>query len=150
MAHRKSKRVGRWGSYSATSIGTGDLQDAIEDALREYGDVVFQATEEGITAGAYVLMDELRKASPKIKKAPKGYVSKNFGKRWKVEGIGKYKLKRYVGNSTVVDGKDGDPISLTNIFEYSTTRGAPFVVDTFDDNIDKIAAAVVAEIKKEV
>lgn len=152
MKHRKKVRVGRWGSYSfdSTEISPDALGDAIAEALREYGDVVYQATEEGLTAGAYVLKDELRAATPNIKNPPRGYSKKNFGKRWKVIGEGKYKLQRYVGNSTVVSSKEGDPISLANIFEYSTTRGHPFVKDTFENSINKIAAAVVAEIKKEV
>jgi hypothetical protein len=138
--HRKAVRVGRWGSYS--SVPVSGLQEAIEDALREYGDVVYQATESGLDAAAYALQDELRAATPKR--------TKMFAKSWKVEGAGKYKLMRFIGNTKTVKGKSGDPVALANIFEYSTTRGHPFVKDTFESSIDKMAAAVVAEIKKEV
>lgn len=148
MPKKRGPKVGRWANFS--SVKVDGLQEAITETLREYGDVVFQATEEGVTAGAYALKDELQAATPTIKNPPKGYSRKNFGKHWKVIGEGKYKLQRYVGNSTVVSGKDGEKISLTNIFEYSTTRGHPFVKDTFENSIDKVAAAVVAEIKKEV
>lgn len=147
MKHRKAVRTGRWGSYSSTNVN--GLQKAIEDTLREYGDLVYQATEDGITAAAYVLSDELKQASPEIKNPPRGYSRKNFGKHWKVTGIGKYKLMRFVGNTTTVQGKE-DPIALTNIIEYSTTRGHPFVKRTFDASVEKMAAAAVAAIKKEV
>lgn len=146
----EKKKVGRWANYSGPAISTDDLQEVITGILQDYWDVVYRATEDGLTAGAYALKDALRDATPKIKNPPKEYEKKNFGKRWKVIGEGKYRLKRYVGNSTVVSGKDGVPISLANIFEYSTTRGHPFVKDTFENSTGKIAAAVVATIKKEV
>ena len=148
MPKKRGPKVGRWANFS--SVKVDGLQEAIAETLREYGDVVFQATEEGATAGAYALKDELQAATPTIKNPPKGYSRKNFGKHWKVIGEGKYKLMRFVGNSTVVSGKGGEPISLANIFEYSTTHGHPFIKDTFENSIDKVAAAVVAEIKKEV
>lgn len=148
MKHRKQNRVGRWGEFSVVPVK--GVQEAVMEILRDYGDVVYEATEEGLTAASYVLVDKLREATPKIKKPPKGYQKKNFGKRWKVEGIGKYRLRRYVGNTTTVSSKEGDPISLANIFEYSTTRGYPFVKETYENSIGDMAAAAVAEIKKEV
>lgn len=152
MKHRKQNRIGKWGSYSfdPTSISPDGMQEAIANILQEYGDAVFIATEDALTAGAYALKDELRDATPNIKNPPKGYTKKNFGKRWKVVGEGKYRLKRYVGNSTVVSSKEGDPVSLTNIFEYSTTRGHPFVKNTVENSADKVAAAMVAAVKKGV
>lgn len=150
MPKKRGTKIGRWENFSSPRTNPDGLQEAIYELLREYGDVVYHATEEGVTAGAYALKDELQAATPTIKNPPKGYSKKKFAKRWKVIGEGKYKLQRYVGNSTVVSGKDGEKISLANIFEYSTTRGHPFVKDTFENSIDKVAAAVVAEIKKEV
>ena len=57
---------------------------------------------------------------------------------------------RYVGNSVTVEGKDGKEIALLNILEYSTVNGHPFVKDVVKRSYDKMAAVVVAEIKKGV
>ena len=132
------------------SVNTATLQSAIEDILRAYGDVVYEATADGIEAAAYVLMEELRAASPTMKDPPKGYKRLNFGKRWKVKRPGENRLYRYVGNTTVVTNKKGDEIPLANILEYSTVRGKPFIEATHNASIDKMARAAVAEIKKEV
>ncbi len=137
---RKANRTGRWGSY--TSVPVDSLEMAIAEALEEYGDVIYQATEDGLTKGAYAMSDALKQATPRGK-------TKLLSKKWKVEGVDKYKLKRYIGNTKTVKGKDGEPISLVNIFEYSTLHGKPFVKETFDKNANKVAAIIVAEIKKE-
>ena len=141
--------MGKWTSFSGVQV-TG-FQDAVEDILREYGDVVYQATEEGLTAAEKVLINSLKSVTPEISadKAPKGYKRKNFRKNWKGTGK-KYKLLRFVGNSTVVAGKKNGDISLANIFEYSTTRGKPFIKATAESSSDAMARAVVDEIKKEV
>ena len=149
MPKTKGPKVGRWASYSAGSIKASDLQDAIADILSEYGDAVYLATEDGIDAAEKVLVNNLKAATPEIKNPPKGYKKKNFKKGW--QGTGKkYKLRRYVGNSVTVNSDKNGPISLTNIFEYSTTRGHPFVKQTFENSVDEMAAACVAEIKKGV
>ena len=139
---RKDNPVGRHGNFSSVPI-TG-LQDAIEDMLREYGDVVYIATEEGLDAAAYTVLAEIKDATPRGE-------TKMFYKRWKVEGSqGTYKLRRYIGNSTQVEDSKGNKIALANIFEYSTVRGNPFIKRTFENSIPKMAAAVVAKIKQEV
>ena len=121
-------------------VNTGTLQSAVEELLREYGDVVYKATEEGLDAAEKVLLSALKDASPTRKGGLK--------RSWKGSGK-KYKLARYVGNTKTVSGKNGE-IPLLNILEYSTTRGKPFVRKTFDANIDNMANAVVETIKKEV
>ena len=131
------------------SVDSASVENAIKDILREYGDVVFKATEEGLAAGEKVLIKNLKAASPKIKNPPKGYVRKNFAKAWKGTGK-KYKLSRYVGNTTTVVSK-GKNIPLSNIFEYSTTNHAnPFIGRTYESSVSEIASAIVNEIKKEV
>ncbi len=153
MPRTKGPKVGRWKNFTSISVsgkgGEYSLQDAIEEILSEYGDAVYQATEEGLTAAEKVLVNNLKAATPEIKNPPKGYKKKNFRKGW--QGTGKkYKLRRYVGNSATVPSDKHGPISLTNIFEYSTTRGNPFIKRTFENSIDEMAAAAVAEIKKGV
>ena len=130
--------MGRWSNFS--SVKVGGFQDAVEDILREYGDVVYQATEEGLAAAEKVLVTELKAATPQK--------TGRFRKGWRGTGK-KYKLMRFVGNSTTVKGRGGE-IALSNIFEYSTLRGKPFIKKTYENSVDKMAAACVAEIKKGV
>ena len=48
-------------------VNTASLQSAVEDILRDYGDVVYEATAEGIKAAEKVLIKNLKAASPSIK-----------------------------------------------------------------------------------
>lgn len=122
-------------------INIDDLEVSIGNILREYGDVVYQATEEGLNAGEKVLIKNLKSASPKD--------SGKYAKSWKSKGK-KYKLKRYVGNTKVVKGKKGE-IPLSNILEYSTkSKHQGLIKKTYQESISEMAAAIVAEIKKEV
>jgi len=120
-------------------IHVSGFQDALNDMLREYGDAVYVATEEGLDAAAYTLMAELKSESPK--QTPS---KRKFALRWKVK---KYKMARYIGNSTVVTDKSGNKISLANILEYSTIRGKPFIKMTYNNSANKMAEAVFKKIK---
>lgn len=121
-------------------IDIDNLQVAVEDILREYGDVIYQATEEGLNAAEKVLIKNLKADSPK---GPGGYA-----RSWKSKGR-KYKLKRYVGNTKKVKGKSGE-IPLSNILEYSSkSKHKGKIKRTYENSINEMAAAVVAEIKKE-
>ena len=124
------------------SIDINNLDVAVADILREYGDVVYQATEAGLTAAEKVLIRNLKAASPKGK-------TKDYRKRWKGKGK-KYKMRRYVGNTKTVQGKSGE-IPLSNILEYSSKSPHQGKIKrTYEQSISEMAAAVVAEIKKEV
>lgn len=125
---------------SIFSIKVEDLQGAINEILREYGDVVYQATGEGLNAAEKVLINNLRVTSPKL--------SKEYSKGWKSKGK-KYKLRRYVGNTKMVKGKQGE-IPLSNIMEYSTkSPHQGLIKHTYNSSINEMAQAVVNEIKKE-
>ena len=141
-------KTGKWETYSGVVVSPEKLDEAIMNILGGYGDVIYQATEKGLDAAEKVLINNLKTASPAIKKPPKGYVKKNFAKAWKSKGK-KYKLVRFIGNTTTVIGRDGEKIALANILEYSTTRGNPFIKKTYESSMNEMAAAVVAEIKKE-
>lgn len=118
-----------------------DLNKAIADILKEYGDVVYQATEEGLTAAEKVLIKNLKASSPKL--------SKEYSKSWKSKGK-KYKLKRYVGNTKMVQGKSGE-IPLSNILEYSEhSPHQGLIKKTYNASVDEMAQAVVNTIKGEV
>lgn len=140
MGRRESRSRGRaLGRHeNFTSVRVDGLEDAIMSILQEYGDQVYEATEEGLDAAEKVLIKNLAAASP-VK-------SGEFAKAWKGTGK-KYKMVRYVGNAKTVRNKAGERIALANIFEYSTTRGNPFIKQTFQNSIDEMAAAIVAEIK---
>lgn len=122
------------------SIDINNISIAIGDLLSEYADEVYEATEDGLTAAEKVLVRNLKKASPKKSGA--------YQRGWKGKGK-KYKLKRFVGNTKTVEGPQGD-IPLSNILEYSTVRGKPFIRATYEKSITEMVAAVAAEIKKEV
>jgi len=125
-----------------TDISVNAIQDAIMKSLLEYGDVVYVATEKGLEVAEKGLIKELKSESPKD--------SGEFAKNWKGKGR-RYNLRRYVGNTTTVKGKKSDTIPLSNILEYSTdSKHQGFIKRTVNNSADKIAAAVVAEIKKEV
>jgi len=132
--------MGKWSDFSGVMLTPEMLEDAISDILEEYGDVVYNMTEEGLTKAEKVLIKNLKVASPKK--------TGKFAKNWKGKGK-KYKLRRFVGNTTVVPGKSGD-IALANIFEYSTTRGKPFIKATFEKSVPEMAQVIVDEIKKGV
>lgn len=128
------------GFQMSKSIDINNLDIEISKIMEEYGDVIFKATDKAMEAGEKVLIKNLKDASPKD--------SGNFAKAWKGKGK-KYKLKRYVGNTTMVKAK-GKEIPLSNILEYSTTRGKPFIAKTYESSVSEIARAIVNEIKKEV
>jgi hypothetical protein len=124
----------------AKKVDVNNLEIAITDILRDYGDVVYQATEEGLTAAEKVLINNLKANSPKDKG--------KYAKSWKGKGK-EYKLHRYVGNTKTVPGKSGE-IPLSNILEYAEKSPHQGLIKrTYESSINQMAAAVVAEIKKE-
>lgn len=121
------------------NIPVVSIGGAIEKIVKEYSDTIYYATEEGLDEAEKILINELSTASP-VK-------SGKFARSWKGKGR-KYKLQRYVGNTKTVEGKSGK-IPLSNILEYSTIRGKPFINRTYQNSINKMTAAIIAAIKKE-
>lgn len=123
-----------------TIIGIDKLESAIADILQDYGDVVYKATEDGLTKAEKTLINNLKASSPKG-------VTKAYWKAWKGKGK-KFKLKRYVGNTKTVKGKSGE-IPLSNILEYSAKsphRG--LIKRTFESSVNELANVIIDEIKK--
>lgn len=121
-------------------VDTKDLEVAIADILAEYGDVIYKATEEGLTAAEKVLIKNLKANSPRD--------TGDYAKGWKSKGK-KFKLRRYVGNTKVVQGANGE-IPLSNILEYATkSPHQGHIKRIYNNSIDEMAQAVVKEIKKE-
>ncbi len=126
------------GEYAHIKIE--DLQDAIFDILEEYGETVYIATEEGLDAAEKVLIKNMKAGSPSR--------TGDFKKKWRGSRR-KYKLSRFVHNTKMVKGKKGT-IPLTNILEYSSVRGNPFMKKVHEKSINEMAAAVVGTIKRGV
>lgn len=134
----------------SNKIDINNLDLYITQLMEEYGDQIYLVTDEALSAGEKVLIENLKAASPEIKNPPKGYIKKNYKKNWKGTGK-KYKLHRYVGNSTTVKSKKGGKeIPLSNILEYSTTKGKPFIKTTYEASVSQIANAIINEIKRGV
>ena len=114
-------------------IDVDNLEVAIGNILEEYGDIVFKATEEGLTAGEKVLINNLKAASPDKNK--KTGATGEYKKSWKSKGK-KYKLKRYVGNTKMVEGREGK-IPLSNILEYgSNSKHQGLIKRTYESSIE--------------
>nr|WP_315022891.1 HK97 gp10 family phage protein [uncultured Aminipila sp.] len=118
-------------------IDINNLQSAIGNILEEYADEVYQVTEEGLDDAANVLIKNLKVNTPEGE-------TKKLRKSWKVK---KYKAARYVHNTKMVEGENGE-IPLINIVEYSPTKGKPFVKTTFNESVDEMAKAVVNKINR--
>ena len=123
-------------------INIDDLAVSIEELLDNYSDEIYFATEEGLEDAEKILINNLKAASP-IGEGPNGG---EFAKSWKSKGK-KYKLRRYVGNTKMVDGKKG-PIPLSNILEYSTVRGKPFIKKTYEKSIPEMRDAIIKSIER--
>lgn len=124
------------GAYA--HIDSDGLQGAIKELFGQYADEVYQATEEGLDAAEKVLINNLKAASPRK--------TGEFARKWKSSGR-EYKLSRYIHNTKMVEGKGGK-IPLSNILEYSPTKGRPFIKATFERTINQMAQIIVEEIKK--
>lgn len=121
-------------------VDIDNLEVAVAEILEEYGDIIYKATEEGVAAAEKVLIKNLKEKSPKD--------TGDYARKWKGKGK-KYKLKRYVGNTTTVEGKGGE-IPLSNILEYSEKSPHQGLIKrTYESSVDEMAQAIVNEIKKE-
>jgi len=119
-------------------VNSAKFQKELEETLREYGDVVYIATEEGIQAAAEVLVEKESDASPKK--------SGKLKKSWKIsKGKG---LSRSVTNTRTVKSSKNGNIPLINILEYSRVRGNPFVKKTYEKAIPDMVDAVAKTIKR--
>ncbi len=121
-------------------VSINNLEVAVADLLKEYGDMIYKATEEGVTAAEKVLIKNLKEASPKR--------TGEYAKSWKGKGK-KYKLVRYVGNTKTVIGKKGNEIALSNLLEYNPkSKHQGLIKRTYENSIDEMAEAIVNVIKK--
>ena len=92
-----------------TKIDIDNLDVSAARILREYGDVVYKATENGLSKAERILIRNLRANSPKN--------TGTYAKSWKGKGR-RFKLKDMC-NTKLVRGREGE-IPLSNILEYSS------------------------------
>ena len=121
-------------------VDTNSLQEKISEILTDYNNLIFKkVNEEGLTAAENILIQAEKDASPSN--------TGEYKKSWKGKGK-KYKLHRYVGNTKMVKGKEGD-IPLSNILEYSSnSHYQGLIKQTYNNNIDTMAQAVVDKIRE--
>ena len=106
--------------------------------LRQYGEHVLEAAEDGLDKAEGYILERLEEASPKG--------TGGFSRAW--EGSGrKYKLARFIRNSKMVPSKTSGEIPLSNILEYSKRHGKPFIRRTIKNSTAAACAAAVKEIK---
>jgi len=124
-------------------ITLDNLDKELKKLLAEYGNTVFEAVnDKGLAAAEKVLVDELKAASPEGE-------TRELKKGWKGSGK-KYKMVRFVGNTKTVDDGSGEQIPLTNILEYSTTHGNPFIKQTFESSEGNMTDALVTAVRQEL
>lgn len=119
-----------------TTISINDLAAAIQKELDDYGKAVITSSEEALDAGAKVIQDALKEASPRRRPV--------FYKTWRVQ---KYKSERFIGATATVSGRSGE-IPLTNILEFSTKHGHPFIQTTYERAIPAATQAYMNTLKK--
>ena len=123
------------------------LEQEVEKILEEYIGEIEEAAEDGMAAAEKVLIKRLAAASPKG-------ITKQYRKSWKGSGD-QYKLFRFVGNTKAVKGgkkkrgrKRGSQLPLSDILEYSTVRGHPFIKRTFENSVDEMVNAMTEAMKR--
>ena len=124
-----------------TTINMEGFFDAIAGLLDEYQEQVTISTEKGLDNAANVFIKYAKTKSPRR--------TGNYAKNWKMKPKdAKYKLRRYVGNTTTVKGKKSDAIPLINILEYSTKANRrPHVQKILDASVPEMVKAIENSLK---
>lgn len=122
-------------------ISVDKLLDALSDVLDEYKDLVTIATESGLDEAAQVFIKNAPAFSPKK--------TGKYARNWRVKQTKKkYRLRRYVGNTTKVEDVEWEKqIPLINILEYSTIRAKPHVQKIFDASVEGMIDAIKRNLK---
>ena len=120
-------------------VDLANFETVLSEMLKEYGDKVFKASDECLDAAAKVMKDALVEATPR--RRPQMY------RKWKIK---KYKGERYIGNDEVAPSRKSGDIPLTNVLEYSTKHGHPFIATTYEQNINAAVDAAINQLKKEI
>lgn len=117
-------------------INATEFELAFEEILKEYEDILTEATDEGLDAAAEVFIKNAQRLSPRR--------TGRYAANWAVYPK-KYHLKRYVGNSTTTKQN----IPLINILEYRTGKGRrPHVQKIFNESVPGMLAAVEKNLNK--
>lgn len=117
---------------------TGGFVTVLDELLKDYKDLISNATEEGLDDAAKIFIRNARAMSPRR--------SGKYARSWKVKKT-KYKYRRYIGNTMIVKGKKFDTIPLINVLEYSTVRDNKHVQKIFDASAAEMANAIANRLK---
>ncbi len=69
----------------------------------------------------------------------------NYSENWTKSS---YNKKVFIGNSTMVNGRNKKQIPLINILEYSTKHGKTHVQKIFENNLTKLENIIISELEK--
>lgn len=122
-------------------VDSTGFTDALSALLSEYSEMISNSTDEGLDDAAQIFIRNARSMSP--------LRSGKYARNWKVKK-GKYKNRRYIGNTTTVKGKNSSEIPLINVLEYSTVRGNKHVQRIFDASSVEMANAIANKLKGNV
>ena len=126
----------------ASSVSVEKFEQELFQTLKEYGDAVYIASDKALDAGVKILKNNLKAATPRDR--PEMY------KKWTSKKYpGTQYTGAYVGNDAMVQGKKGE-IPLSNILEFSTKHGHPFIRETYERSINEAVQAVINDLKKEL
>lgn len=108
------------------------LYDELKDILDEFTDEIQEKKEVALDKAADFLVDKFEEATP--------VNTGNTKNKWL--RTTKYKSVRYVGNSATTDKN----IPIVNLLEFSS-KGKPFVRQTFENNKNEIINIIKGELK---
>lgn len=118
-------------------ISVSALGGEVRKILKDFSDEKMQDAERGLDEAEQILVSALKAASP-VKTG-------KYRTKWKGSGR-KTPGRRIISNPTQV--KSGNrKLPLSNILEYSTEHGHPFIKSTFEKVKPRLANAMEEKIK---
>lgn len=113
---------------------------ALGNVLKEIGEELSEAVEEGLDDAEQLLIEELRAKSPKA--------SGNYAQNWQSKyPKGRYRRVRYVHNPTMVEW-DGKEVPLVNILEHSAKHRKPHARKIFNSAKERMTQAILDAVEK--
>lgn len=114
------------------------LPDALEQLLKDYLNSSFEVRQQALQEGAEVFKSAIERETP--------VDTGEMARSWVIKT--KYRDRRYVGNTKVVQGGGKDRIPLSNILEYSQESPCQgFIRRCFDNTEAKIYQTIKNKLK---
>ncbi len=118
-------------------IALDQVNDELQAIYGQFIHATFEKRQEALQAAAEVCCRAMETASPTD--------TGEYASQWVIKTA--YYDRRYVGNKKTVKGADHN-IPLSNILEYSTIHGHPFIQATLDANAQAIFKAFKESLEK--